>query len=148
MKVLRYRDRRDRVHRVPRDKYLRPAITIGFSSTICSFAKLRPPEPQSQRETVCKAHNGMRETQSSKEKNQFWFLFFRFVYSIFFFGLMLLFSSFSLLILWIILGFSFLSSYFFFSLQPFYGSFCWKVELQLLLKTVSISNRKNLGILE
>ena len=147
MKVLRYRDRRDRVHRVPRDKYLRPAITIGFSSTICSFAKLRPPEPQSQRETVCKAHNGMRETQSSKEKNQFWFLFFRFVYSFFFLvnAIVLFFlSSYSLNYTWFFFSFFLL----FFSLQPFYGSFCWKVELQLLIKTVSISNRKNLGILE
>ena len=97
------------------DKYLRLAITIGFSSTIRSFAKLRPPEPQSQSETVCKAHNGMRETQSSKEKNQFWFLFFRFVYSFFFFvnAIVLFFlSSYSLNYIWFFFSFFLL---FFFS---------------------------------
>ena len=39
-KGLRYRDTRDRVHRAPRDKYVRLAITISFSSTICSLARL------------------------------------------------------------------------------------------------------------
>ena len=139
---------RDRVHKAPRDKYVRLTITINFSSTIRSLTRLRPPNHNHKGKQFIRGTSEWERLKVLRKKISFDSYFSDLYIPFFFWGLMLLFSSFSLLILWIILGFSFLSSYFFFSLQPFYCSFCWKVELQLLLKTVSISNRKNLGILE
>ena len=110
LKGLGYRDMRDTIHKAPSDKYVRLAITINFSSTIHFLARLRPPEPQSQRETIHKGHIGRRETQSSKEKKSVLILIFQICIFLFFFLLMLLFSSFFLLTLF----------FFFFCLQPFY----------------------------
>ena len=93
---------RDRVHRAPRDKYVRLAITISFSSTICSIATLRPLEPQSQRETVHKGHIGIRETQSSKEKKSVLILIFQICIFLFFVNAFVLFflSFYSLNSIW------------------------------------------------
>ena len=141
---------RDKVYRAPRDKYVRLTITISFSSTIRSLARLRPLNHNHKGKQFMRGTPEWERLKVLRKKKSVLILIFQICVFLFFFFfcLMLLFSSSFPLIFWILFGFSFLSSYFFFCLQPFYGSFCWKVEPQLLLKTVSVSNRKNLGLLE
>ena len=84
----------------------------------------------------------------SQEAPQFWkflicifllLFFFFLVNAIVFFYL----PSYFLNSIWFFFSFFFLL--FFFCLQPFYGSFCWKVEPPLLLKTVFSIKQENFG---